>query len=104
MPARVAATTGEARQALKLQMLLEVSQKLSAELDLDRLLRTVVDTTFDIMSVDRVTIVLRSEETGELVPTISRSRLGDAQPLQVPRSIAEKVMQERVAVVSQSRS
>ena len=30
---------GEARQALKLQMLLEVSQKLSGELDLDRLLR-----------------------------------------------------------------
>jgi adenylate cyclase len=99
---RVDATTGEARQAVKLQMLLEVSQKLSAELDLDRLLRTVVDTTFDIMSVDRVTIVLLNEETDELVPTISRSRLGDAQPVQVPRSIAEKVMQERVAVVSQN--
>jgi adenylate cyclase len=99
---RVEATRGEARQALKLQMLLEVSQKLSAELDLDRLLRTVVDTTFEIMSVDRVTIELLSEETGELVPTISRSRLGDAQLVQIPRSIAEKVMQERVAVVSQN--
>jgi adenylate cyclase len=99
---RVGPTTGEARQAVKLQMLLEVSQKLSAELDLDRLLRTIVDTTFEIMSVDRVTIVLRNEETGELVPTISRSRLDDAQPLQVPRSIADKVMQERVAVVSQN--
>jgi adenylate cyclase len=99
---RAGPTTGEARQAVKLQMLLEVSQKLSAELDLDRLLRTIVDTTFEIMSVDRVTIVLRNEETGELVPTISRSRLDDAQPLQVPRSIADKVMQERVAVVSQN--
>jgi adenylate cyclase len=99
---RVEAATGEARQALKLQMLLEVSQKLSAELDLDRLLRTIVDVTFEIMSVDRVTIVLRNEETGELVPTISRSRLGDAQPLQIPRSIADKVMQELVAVVSQN--
>ena len=99
---RVGATNAEARQALKLQMLLEVSQKLSAELDLDRLLRAVVDTTFEIMSVDRVTIVLTNEETGELVPTISRSRIGDAQPVQVPRSIADKVMQERVAVVSQN--
>jgi adenylate cyclase len=99
---RVDATTGEARQALKLQMLLSVSQKLSSELDLDRLLRTVVDTTFEIMSVDRVTIVLLSDGTNELVPTISRSRLGDAQPVQVPRSIADKVMQERVAVVSQN--
>jgi adenylate cyclase len=100
---RVDATRGEARQALKLQMLLEVSQKLSAELDLDRLLRTVVDTTFEIMSVDRVTIVLTNEETGELISTISRSRLGEAQAaVQIPRSIAEKVMQERVAVVSQN--
>jgi adenylate cyclase len=99
---RVDATRGEARQALKLQMLLEVAQKLTAELDLDRLLRTVVDTTFEIMSVDRVTIVLRNDETGELVPTISRSRIGEAQAVQIPRSIAEKVMQEAVAVVSQN--
>ncbi|MDQ3137779.1 MAG: GAF domain-containing protein [Gemmatimonadota bacterium] len=99
---RVTASTGEDRQARKLQMLLEVSQKLSAELDLDRLLRAVVDTTFEVMSVDRVTIVLQNEQSGELVPTISRSRLGDAQPLQVPRSIADKVIQERVAVVSQN--
>ena len=99
---KVDAASGEARQALKLQMLLEVSQKLSAELDLDRLLRTVVDTTFEIMSVDRVTIVLLNEETGDLVPTISRSRVGETQAVQVPRSIAEKVLQERVAVVSQN--
>jgi len=99
---RVDATRGEARQAVKLQMLLDVAQKLTAELDLDRLLRTVVDTTFEIMSVDRVTIVLRNEETGELVPTISRSRIGEAEAVHIPRSIAEKVMQERVAVVSQN--
>ena len=99
---RVEATRGEARQALKLQMLLEVSQKLSAELDLDRLLRTVVDTTFEIMSVDRVTIALVSEETGELVPTIARSRIGEAQAVQIPRSIGDKVLQEGVAVVSQN--
>ncbi|MEO6055974.1 MAG: adenylate/guanylate cyclase domain-containing protein [Gemmatimonadales bacterium] len=99
---RVTAATGEARQAVKLQMLLEVSQKLSAELDLDRLLRAVVDTTFEIMSVDRVTIVLRDEASGEMVPTISRSRLGDASPFQIPSSIADKVVQERVAVVTQN--
>jgi adenylate cyclase len=99
---KVDAAGAEARQALKLQMLLEVSQKLSGELELDRLLRTVVDTTFEIMSVDRVTIVLQQEETGDLVPTISRSRAGETQAIQIPRSIADKVMQERVAVVSQN--
>jgi adenylate cyclase len=99
---RLEATDAQARQALKLQMLLGVSQKLSAELDLDRLLRTVVDTTFEIMSVDRVTIVLLHEDSGELVPTIARSRVGEAQAVQIPRSIADKVLQERVAVVSQN--
>ena len=99
---RVSATTGEARQAMKLSMLLDVSQKLSSELELEKLLRTVVDMTFEIMNVDRVTIVLRNEQTGDLVPTISRSRLGDVQAQQVPRSIAEKVIEERVAVVSQN--
>ena len=97
---RVDAASAEARQAKKLSMLLDVSQKLSGEFDLDRLLRTVVDMTFEIMNVDRVTILLRDETTGELVPTISRTRQGDVQPQPVPRSIADKVVREGVAVVS----
>ena len=56
--------------------------------------------TFQVMEVDRVTILLRNEATGELVPTISKSRLGDTQVQQVPRSIVDKVVEERVAVVS----
>ena len=97
---RVAAATAEERQAKKLSMLLEVAQKLSGELELDRLLRAVVDMTFQVMEVDRVTILLRQEDTGELVPTISKSRLGDTQVQAVPRSIVDKVVEERVAVVS----
>jgi adenylate cyclase len=97
---RVAASTAEERQAKKLSLLLTAAQKLSSELDLDRLLRAIVDVTFEVMSVDRVSILLRDDSTGELVPTISRSRLGDTQLQQVPRSIADKVVQERVAVVS----
>jgi adenylate cyclase len=97
---RVAATSAEERQAKKLSLLLDISQKLSGEFDLDKLLRNVVDMMFQVMDVDRVSILLRSESTGELVPSISRSRLGDTEFQQVPRSIAEKVVQERVAVVS----
>ena len=77
---RVDAASAEARQATKLSMLLEISQKLSGEFDLDRLLRTVVDMTFEIMNVDRVTILLRDETSGELVPTISRTKQGDVHP------------------------
>ena len=97
---RVAAASAEERQAKKLSLLLDIAQKLSGEFDLDKLLRNVVDMMFEVMTVDRVTIVLRNETTGELVPSMSRSRLGDTQVQQVPRSIAEKVVQERVAVVS----
>jgi adenylate cyclase len=97
---RVAAATAEERQAKKLSLLLDISQKLSGEFDLDKLLRNVVDTMFEVMDVDRVSILLRNESTGELLPSISRSRLGDAAFQQVPRSIVDKVIRERVAVVS----
>jgi adenylate cyclase len=96
---RVDAASAAERQARKLSLLLEVAQKLSSELDLDRLLRRVADMTFQVMSVDRVTILLRND-AGELVPAMSRSRQGDTQLQPVPRSIADKVAQERVAVVS----
>src|SRR5919112_1773042 len=97
---RVAASTAEERQAKKLGLLLDISQKLSGEFDLDKLLRNVVDMMFEVMDVDRVSILLRNESNGELIPSISRSRLGDAGSQQVPRSIVDKVIQERVAVVS----
>jgi adenylate cyclase len=97
---RVAAASAEERQAKKLSLLLDVSQKLSGEFDLDKLLRNVVDMMFEVMDVDRVSILLRNESTGELVPSISRSRLGDTEFQQVPRSIADKVIKEKVAVVS----
>jgi adenylate cyclase len=97
---RVVAASAEERQAKKLSMLLDISQKLSGEFDLDKLLRNVVDMMFEVMNVDRVSILLRNESTGELVPSISRSRLGDTEFQHVPRSIAEKVVKERVAVVS----
>jgi adenylate cyclase len=97
---RVAAESAEERQAKKLSLLLDISQKLSGEFDLDRLLRNVVDMMFEVMNVDRVSILLRDESTRELVPSMSRSRLGDAEFQSVPRSIADKVIEERVAVVS----
>jgi adenylate cyclase len=97
---RVAADSAEERQAKKLSLLLTAAQKLASELDLDRLLRVIVDVTFEVMNVDRVSILLRSEAGGELLPRISKSNLGDTQVQQVPRSIVDKVVQDRVAVVS----
>ncbi len=86
--------------ARKLSLLLTVFQKLSGELDLDRLLHTIVNVTFEVMQVDRVSVLLRSEASGELVPRISKSRVGDAEFQHVPRSIVQKAMDERVAVLT----
>ena len=89
---------GPERQAEKLSHLLALSNRLSGELDLDRLLNTVAETTFQVLNVDRVAILLRDPKSGDLAPAASRSRLGGAESLRVPQSIARKAVEERVAL------
>src|SRR2546426_2134585 len=66
------------RREKKLSLLLEVSKELSKQQELDRLLDKVVDFTFQIMNVDRVSILLLDGKSNELIPRISKSRTGDA--------------------------
>jgi len=96
---KVAAATAHERVAHKLSLLLEVSQKLSGELDLDKLLERVVGTTFEVMNVDRVSVLLMTE-SGDLVPRTSKSRLGESVTHHVPRSIARQAVQDRVAILT----
>jgi adenylate cyclase len=58
----------------------------------------VAETTFQVLNVDRVAILLRDPASGDLVPAASRSRLGGAESLRVPQSIARKAVEERVAL------
>ena len=98
---RVTAQSQEERREKKLSLLLEISKELSKQQELDRLLDKVVDFTFQIMNVDRVSILLLEPKTGELVPRISKSRSGDsAAGKHVPQSIARKAVEERVAILS----
>jgi len=99
---RVKGTTDQERQAKKLSLLLDISQTLSGEFDLDRVLTTVVNMTFEVMNVDRVSILLMEPKTKELYPKISKSRLGDTTFSHVPRSIASKVVEERVGLISEN--
>src|SRR3989442_10873441 len=79
------------RREKKLSLLLEVSKELSKQQELDRLLDKVVDFTFQIMNVDRVSILLLDGKSNELIPRISKSRTGDASAAKhVPQSIARK--------------
>lgn len=89
--------------ARKLTLLLSVAQKLSGEFDLDRLLDTIADVSFEVMRVDRVSILLRRDGDDDLVPRLSRTRLADVElPEHVPRSIARKALEEQVAVLTQN--
>jgi len=90
-----------ARSAKKLELLLEISKQLSRQLEVDKLLESVVDFTFQVMDVDRCSILL-CEKTGDLVPRISKSRLGEgsASARHVPQSIARKAVSERVAILT----
>jgi adenylate cyclase len=98
---KVKAQTLEERREKKLSLLLEVSKELSKQQELDRLLDKVVDFTFQIMNVDRVSILLLDGKSDELIPRISKSRTGDASAAKhVPQSIARKAVEERVAILS----
>ncbi len=88
--------------AMHLSRLLDFAKRLSGEYDLDGLLRSVVDLTFDLVAVDRVALLLHDDRTGELVPTLAKSRLGDASATRVPRSIAERVVAERTPIITEN--
>ena len=88
------------RQARKLSLLLDISKELSKQQDVDKLLEKVVDITFQVMNVDRVSIIMLEKVSNELVPRISRSRLGDGSGAKVPQSIARRAVDERLAILT----
>ena len=88
------------RQAQKLALLLDISKELSKQQDVDRLLEKVVDITFKVMNVDRVSILMLEGASGELVPRISRNRLDESGGTRVPRSIARRAVDERLAILT----
>jgi len=98
---KVSAQSLEERRQKKLELLLEISKELSKQQEFDRLLDKVVDFTFQIMNVDRVSILLIEEASGELVPKISKGRTAQSSASKhVPQSIARKVVEDRVAILS----
>src|SRR5207248_2745307 len=98
---KVTAPTLEERREKKLSLLLEISKEMAKQQELDRLLDKVVELTFQIMNVDRVSILLLEGQSGELVPRVSKGKTGSAAASKhVPQSIARKAVEERVAILS----
>jgi adenylate cyclase len=98
---KVTAKSLEELREKKLELLLEISKELSKQQELDRLLDKVVEFTFQVMNVDRVSILLLEDRTGELVPRISKGRTPQSSASKlVPQSIARRVVEDRVAILS----
>jgi adenylate cyclase len=98
---KVPGESQEEPQAKKLSLLLDISKELSKQQEVDKLLQKIVDITFQVMSVDRVSILMVEEQSNELVPRVSKNRLGDSGPSRhVPQSIARRAVTERLAILT----
>ncbi|MBM4187587.1 MAG: FHA domain-containing protein [Gemmatimonadetes bacterium] len=89
-------------QARQLARVLDVAKRLSGEIDANRLLNLVVDLTFDLLPCDRVSLLLLDEASGELVQACSKSRLGDAASVRVPRSIARAAVEQKNPIMTEN--
>jgi adenylate cyclase len=101
---KVEGMSTEEGQAHKLSLLLEISKELSRHQEVDQLLEKVVDITFKVMDVDRVSILMVETNSDELIPRVSRNRLaggmGGEGSRHVPRSIARRAVDERLAILT----
>ncbi len=96
---RLDAQTDEERREKKLHLLLDISKELARMQEVDNLLDKIADITFQVMAVDRVSIQMVDGE--ELVPRISKNKLGGAGGKgNVPRSIANRAVQEQLAILT----
>lgn len=95
---RIEGRSSEERSAQRLALMLDVAKELSGQADLDRLLEKAADLSFQVMDVDRVAVLLLVD-SGELEPRVVHSRNGGAEPVRVPRALAQKVLSERVALL-----
>jgi len=86
----------------RLRTVVSISNAVQSELDLDRLLNEIMDSLFHVFSqADRGFIMLKDEQSGELVPKAARQR-GKEKPtaISVSRHVIDDVVAHRIAVLT----
>ncbi|MFP5354948.1 MAG: FHA domain-containing protein, partial [Gemmatimonadota bacterium] len=91
--------TAAERDRLKLTLLLEISKALTRTADVESLLEKMVHFTFRLLDVGHVSILLL-DDAGTLVPRIARTRDGRDAAREVAASLAQTVIEQKVAVLS----
>jgi len=97
-PPLAPATESAEKSREKLATLLEVSKGLGKSVNLDALLENIVGFAYQILEVDRVSILLLDGD--ELVPKIARDKRGGDTDRAVPQSIARTALNDKVAILS----
>jgi adenylate cyclase len=87
--------------ARRLAHLVDLARQLSGEIETDRVLALVVSQAAELLPADRVALLLTDSVTGELTESHQSNRLGEA-PVQVPRSIARRAIEERTPIISEN--
>ena len=88
-----------ARTQDRLNKLLEVATALTGAAGVDTLLEKVADKVFDVLDIDRVSILL-IDERGDMQPKVTRDKRGQVDGRVVPTSIARTAVQDKVAILS----
>ena len=83
----------------RLNIILKVSQLLSSPHALDKLMATILDLLFEIMSLDRAVIMLLNEETGKLEPRYIK-HAPTSRADRYSNTVIQYVMQKNVSVLS----
>ncbi len=86
----------------KLKAVLEISNSLAGTVDLAALLPKILDSLFSVfMYADRGCILLKDEETGEMVPRAMRHRReNEDSTVRLSRTIVNKVLSEKAGILS----
>ncbi len=88
--------------AIRLGRVLDLAKRLSGEFELDKLIGAIVALTFDLLPADRVALSLVEPASGELLPVLTRSRVGDPEAVRVPRSIADRAVAHRQPILTEN--
>lgn len=86
----------------KLKAVIEISRSLAGTVDLDVMLPKILDTLFSIFPhADRGCILLKNEQTGQMVPRAIKHRKQDGdESVKLSRTILNTVLQERKGILS----
>ena len=86
-----------------LYVLLQISRKLNTVHDFDELLSTIMDSIFQVIDADQGFVALLGDKPDELIPKVVKYRTApdqSSQELRVSRTIVNKVVNEKMSVLT----